>query len=530
MPNPSQNLSSILAKSQPDSARGDSLEGVAITDGENQPIENSSAVVNHQIQVETEANDWFYGTEELLDALPKLWTRSLLYFLVGFTTIILPWSMLTKIDETGSARGRLEPQGATYQLGIPVPGTVKAVNVQEGAIVKAGQVLLELDSDVLEQELQQRKTQLQGLSDRQAQLKLLKNQLMLAINIQEQQNQAQELEKMSQVHQAHQNLDARRNVYNLQKLERQALVDQARQNINSAQTTEELVKSRFQTDVAEVARYRQLFDQGAIPQIQLVQLQKTAEESQRLHLQAQSDVTLAQLRLKEETSRYQATVNQALAEIEQAKLRLQEQQGSYQSVVQSGKLALLRSQEQLKDMDSQITTLETEIAQTKSQIQSLHIQLQQRVVRSPIDGIVFHLPVTKPGPVVEPGQIIAQIAPQDSKLILKAQIPSQHSGFLQEGMPVKIKFDAYPYQDYGVISGRVTWIAPNSRVQSHNQGSINTYDLDITLDQLYVEAANQRVNLTPGQTATAEVVIRQRRVIDFILDPFKKLQQGGLEL
>ena len=515
MPNPYQHLSSVLTTPKPD---------------QNHQVDNSSPVVDEQTPLETEANDWFYGTEELLDALPKVWTRSMLYFLVVFTAIILPWSMLTKIDETGSARGRLEPKGATNQLGIPVPGTVTAVNVQEGAMVKAGQVLLELDSDVLEKELQQRQTQLQGLSDRQAQLQLLKNQLMLAINIQDQQNQAQKLEKISQVNQAQQNLDARQSGYKLQKLERQALVEQAQQNINSAQTAEQLVKSRFNTDIAEVARYRQLFDQGAIPQIQLVELEKTAEDSQRLYLQAQSDVTQAQLRLKEEMSRYQATMSQIVADIEQAKLRLQEQQSSYKIVVQAGKLALLRSQEQLKDMETQISALKSEIAQTKSQIESLQIQIKQRVVRSPIDGIIFEMPIRKPGPVVEPGQIIAQIAPQDSKLILKAQIPSQHSGFLKLGMPVKIKFDAYPYQDYGVIEGRVTWISPNSRVQSHNQGNIDTYDLDITLNQPYVQVGNQRVSLTPGQTATAEVVIRQRRVIDFILDPFKKLQEGGLEI
>ncbi|TVP62737.1 MAG: HlyD family efflux transporter periplasmic adaptor subunit [Nodularia sp. (in: Bacteria)] len=514
MPNPTPNLSSVLAKPQQD---------------QNNQVENSSAVVD-QTQVEKESNDWFYGTEELLDALPRLWTRSMLYFLLVFASIILPWSMLTKIDETGSARGRLEPKGATHQLGIPVPGSVKAVNVQEGAMVKAGQVLLELDSDVLEQDLQQRQTQLQGLSDRLAQQKLLKNQLMLAINIQEQQNQAQELEKMSQVNQARQNLDARRSSSNLQRLERQALVEQARQNINSTKTAEKLVNSRFNRDVAEVGRYRELYEQGAIPQIQLVELEKTAEESQRLHLQAQSEVTQAQLRLEEETSRYQATVGQVDADIEQAQLRLQEQESSFESVVQAGKLAVLRSQEQLKDMESQIGSLESEIAQTKSQIQSLQIQLKQRIVRSPIDGIVFELPISKPGPVVDPGQIVAQIAPENSTLILKAQIPSQNSGFLEEGMPVKIKFDAYPYQDYGVMEGRVSWIAPNSRVQSSNQGSIDTFDLDITLDKPYVQAANQRVALTPGQTATAEVVIRQRRVIDFILDPFKKLQEGGLEL
>jgi hemolysin D len=513
MPNPSQNLSSVLAQPQQD-----------------HQVENSIAVIDGETERQNQANDWFYGTEELLDALPKVWTRSMLYFLVGFTAIILPWSMLTKIDETGTARGRLEPKGATHQLGIPVPGKVRAVNVQEGSVVTAGQVLLELDADVVEKELQQRQAQLQGLSDRQAQLQLLKNQLMLAINIQEQQNQAQQLEKMSQVNQARQHLDARQNAYNLQRLERQALVEQARQNINAAQTSEQLIQSRFNRDVAEVARYRDLFEQGAIPQIQVVELERTAEESQRLHLQAQSEVTQAQLRLREETSRYQATMNQVLADIKQAKLRLQEQESSYQNVAQAGKLALLRSQEQLKDMQNQISTLESEITQTNSQIASLEIQLQQRIVRSPIDGIVFELPVRRPGPVVEPGQIVAQVAPKNSQLILKAQIPSEQSGFLEEGMPVKIKFDAYPYQDYGVMEGRVNWIAPNSRVHSTQQGNIDTFELDITLEQAYVQAGNQRVALIPGQTATAEVVIRQRRVIDFILDPFKRLQQGGLRL
>ena len=42
--------------------------------------------------------------------------------------------------------------------------------------------------------------------------------------------------------------------------------------------------------------------------------------------------------------------------------------------------------------------------------------------------------------------------------------------------------------------------------------------------------ANQCIPLRPGDTVTAEVVVRQRRIIDFVLDPFKKLQKGGLQL
>jgi hemolysin D len=50
--------------------------------------------------------------------------------------------------------------------------------------------------------------------------------------------------------------------------------------------------------------------------------------------------------------------------------------------------------------------------------------------------------------------------------------------------------------------------------------------MEISLNQ----SDPKRIPLTPGQTATAEVIVRQRRLIDFILDPFKQLQKGGFDL
>ncbi|PLZ19175.1 hypothetical protein CBP29_19335, partial [Fischerella thermalis WC341] len=57
--------------------------------------------------------------------------------------------------------------------------------------------------------------------------------------------------------------------------------------------------------------------------------------------------------------------------------------------------------------------------------------------------------------------------------------------------------------------------------------------LNIALNQQYLQNGNQRILLNPGQTATAEVIIRQirqRRVIDFVLDPFQRLRKDGLKL
>ena len=63
------------------------------------PVESHTIISNQTLN---KTKDWFYGTEELLDALPKAWTRSMLYLLVSFAAIILPWAMFTKVDETGS--------------------------------------------------------------------------------------------------------------------------------------------------------------------------------------------------------------------------------------------------------------------------------------------------------------------------------------------------------------------------------------------------------------------------------------------
>ncbi|GJD20611.1 secretion protein HlyD family protein [Rivularia sp. IAM M-261] len=486
--------------------------------------------IRDPVETFDDSKDLFHGSEELLDALPRVWTRSLLYVLLGFGVLFLPWSMYSKVDETGSARGRVEPKGATQKLDSEVGGTVKAVKVKEGENVLAGQVLLELDSEILRTQIEETEAKLSGLQNQRAQLHILKNQIQLTINVTQQQNKSQESEKLSQINQAKQNLDAKQSTYNLQKLEKQALVNQVEQQIMVTLNDQEASKNRLSIDSKQVERFNNLVKDGAVSAMQIDQLKKEAQESKRIYQKSLSDFKQAQLRLGEEKSRYQTTVRQLESDIKQAFLRLQEVQDSYSSLQKNGKLAVLKNEQQLKDLQAQITANQSAIAQTASQMTSLKLQLQQRIVRSPVNGIIFELPFSKPGTVVQPGQRVAQIAPKNVAYILKASMPSQDSGFLKVGMPVKIKFDAYPFQDYGIVPGKVARISPDSKVIQAPGGTIETYDLEIALEQQYVQNGNKRIPLTAGQTATAEVIIRQRRVIDFVLDPFKKLQKGGLEM
>ena len=262
----------------------------------------------------------------------------------------------------------------------------------------------------------------------------------------------------------------------------------------------------------------------------LVEVQQQANSSSNELIQSEGAVQDAEKLWQGQRKTYQKLQQQLQAEQMQSQLRLKEQTGNQQSLEQGGELTLSKSQQQLDDLLAQLSTLKSEIVQTQKQIQSLTLQLEQRVVRSPANGVIFQLPVKKAQTFVQPGQVVAQIAPQGLPLILKAQASSQQSGQMRVGMPVKLKFDAYPFQDYGVVPGNLRWISPDSKTVEMGQGQAEVFELEITLDQTYIENADRRIQLTPGQSATAETIIRQRRIVDFILDPFRQLQKGGLKL
>ncbi|MEW5858164.1 MAG: HlyD family efflux transporter periplasmic adaptor subunit [Cyanobacteriota bacterium] len=475
-------------------------------------------------------DDWSDVTKELLDSLPPVWTRGILYFLFSFAFITLPWAMLFEVDETGTAKGRLEPKGKTVKLDTAVAGTVAEIPVKEGQTVKPEEPVMILNSQLVNAELSQANDKFEGQSSRLSQLNFLKNQLAVTLATQQQQNQAQELEKQAQIEQARQNFIALRNSYELQKEEKLAQVNQARQTFEHTRTANKLAERTLASSQREVERYRYLWQEGAVAEINVVEKLDLAKEKQKLYEQSKSDIEQYKLRWGEQQSSYARTIRQAMADIEQAYLRLKEQERSYQSLIHSGKLAVLKSEEQLKNVETEVTTLKAEISQSKEQIKALKLQLAQRVLKSPIAGKVFRLPIERPGSVVQPGTMVAEIAPEGSPLVVRAQMATTESGSLQKGLPVKLKFDAYPFQDYGVVEGKLVEISPTTTEVDTPNGKVAAYNLEVALNQECISTGDKCVPLRPGDTATAEVIVRQRRIIDFLLDPFKQLQQGGLKL
>jgi hemolysin D len=527
--------------------------------------------------------DWSNSAKEFIDMVPLPWTRGLLYILLAFLAISIPWACLYRMDEIGMARGRLESKGNTIKREADIEGSVAVlkVHVKKGDTVKAGQTIMELDAKNVREQIAQNQLKLDGEQQRLNQLALMKNQVGLGTTAQQQQNQAQLLEKQSQIaqalasistlsvssrnqlaekltqlHQAKQTLIDRQSSYNLQKAEKFTQVRQAMQSVVDNQTTYLLTQNRLKDAQNEVLRYHQLYQTGAITEVKTKEIDSIAQEKrqlftqsvaslqqaklrvkeqqenyQKLLQQAQADIAQAKLRVKEQEENYQRISAQTQADIDQSKLRHIEQQRSSQSLIKVGNIAVLKTDQQLKEIDSQIVTLKAEIDRDRAQHKFLTRQLSRYIIKANSDGTIFELPIDREGAVVQPKQLIAEIASNVNGLVFKGEIAATQSESLRSTntqKDVKLKFDEFPFESYDVIKGKLTWIAPNSKLTPVAQGTpIASYDIEVKLGQSCVKHEGNCIPFKSGQPATAEIVIRNRRVIDFILDPFTKLRNGN---
>jgi HlyD family secretion protein len=224
--------------------------------------------------------------------------------------------------------------------------------------------------------------------------------------------------------------------------------------------------------------------------------------------------------LKAEIIQNQGDLLIANQEAERAQAELEAQQSEAEKIH-------IEALQKIQQLDVELTQLQSKISETQNLLVSAQAKLEYKYLRAPVKGTVLSLELKNTGEVLEPGQTVAEIAPDGVDLVVSATLPNQEAGFVEVGMPVQVKLDAYPYQDYGVIPGRVTNISADA--QEHEQlGEV--YHLEIKLEKDHITENRQIIPFKAGQTVTADIVIRNRRIIDVLLDPLKQIQQDGIDL
>jgi hemolysin D len=167
-----------------------------------------------------------------------------------------------------------------------------------------------------------------------------------------------------------------------------------------------------------------------------------------------------------------------------------------------------------------IRQLQTEMADLRSKLIELNVNIRYQALTSPVDGVVFELKPKAKGFVGQSSEPVLKVVPND-KLEARVEVPSTDIGFVSVNRPADISIDSFPSTDFGVIKGRVRKIASDS-LPPDQLKNFYRVPVDIALDAQTLKLKDgTTLPLQVGMSITANVKLRKVTYLQLLLSDFK---------
>ena len=147
-------------------------------------------------------------------------------------------------------------------------------------------------------------------------------------------------------------------------------------------------------------------------------------------------------------------------------------------------------------------------------------------ITAPCAGTVLRMRVNNAGAVVQPGETLGELACSGSPLQAEMRLPQSGVAFVRPGQGVKLLYDAFPYQRYGVRFGTVRWVGP---ISSANADSAGGFRALVEVDTTPVRVRGEQRPLMVGMGGRADVVIGRRSLASFAFEPLRQLKESFAE-
>ncbi|WP_157795305.1 HlyD family efflux transporter periplasmic adaptor subunit [Xanthomonas vasicola] len=278
-----------------------------------------------------------------------------------------------------------------------------------------------------------------------------------------------------------------------------------------------------------------------------------AFESQRRLLKGKIDSLTSQLRHMES----QAALRRQYAEINQQLLKKMEplKGTGYISTVQliQQRGALLEQQtelgalgaqdlvtrQQLEEVRSELAQLPLNVSIKRNAIRSKLAEVEQTlvqnearrayVIRAPRDGFISAVMIEE-GQAVQRGQPVITEMPGNSEMQAQLFVSSRRVGFIRLGSSVLLRLQAFPYQDFGQARGKVCEISHSAlspddvRRLTGRQFDEPQYLIKVSLNSGSIGQMDYNKLLLPGMVVEASIMLRERRLIEWLFEPIKDLK------
>ncbi len=405
----------------------------------------------------------------------------------------VPVAAVLKYKTTVQAQSTVRPAGELRLVQAATQGKIQEIRVKSGQKVKRGDVIATIDrSNWLTKQ-----NQLQnGIKQQQLQLRQFNAQLGTFDG----QIVAENARNQAMVTAAQAELAGSRR--NLQDKQTKSITELEELQAKLRSTTAALSVAR-----AKAARYQSIEQKSAISKNQV-------EEAQLAVKQLAQELAVNQASLK----RGRAALDPSQAEVTISERRIAQEQNS-------GQAALARLDREQKVLIQQQIGAQKQLQQDLLELQQVKVELQKTIVTATADGVIAQLKLRNRDQTVQPGQEIAQIAPSNTPLEIRAAVVPSDVGKLKTGQTVQMRVSACPYTDYGTINGRVSQISqdtlktPTGDPAAASEASRTPafYEVTIKPDNLTLGKEKNQCSLQLGMEGRADIVTKEESVLTFLL-------------
>ena len=409
----------------------------------------------------------------------------LLLIIVTLVLVVLLWASITELDNVVRGSGKTVSEAQNQLVQSSEPGVIRKRYVEEGDLVSKGDLLFDIDPVDAKAQLNQAQKRSAALLIKQIRLKaeVSNSTPNFQQNLVETAPSSFSTE-LALFNARRSDLDATSAILTQREIQKMNEIQELRIQYETAQNGLRLIR-------LEVETIEPLVKNGLAPETRLIELRR--DEAAMLG-QANSA---------------ESNQNRVLSGLEEIKEQLKAEQQAY-----------------ITSALTDLSALEGEISEISSIIPALESRVERTSIRAPLDGVINQLNYVTADAYVRTGEILLEMVPTGSDLIVETQIDPKDIGEIVVGQDVKISLTAYDASRYGRIDGKVSSISADAI--SDQQTGVQYYLVDVNINGALYESDGSEVTILPGMVASIDVLSGKRTVLDYFWDPISKTQAKAL--
>ncbi len=417
-------------------------------------------------------------------ARPQTWAKHTSVALCALVAGFIGWAATSKIEEITRGEGKVIPASRIQLVQNLEGGIVRRIATHEGALVQAGDILVNIDTTGSGSSLDERREKNYGLQAIVARLTAQAERQPLALP------EELERERPKLAHEQRElylnrtrEVEAALGAFDLQAAQRRQEIEEVRAKI--ANLTRALEIANEEMDLT-----RPLVQRGAAARVELIRLEARANETQGL-LQA-SILALPR-------------IENALSEVETKRRE--------------------KEQNEKAEVRQQLAEARVQLAAIEQSSKADADRVDRADIRAPVTGLVKTLHVSTLGQIIKPGMDIVEIVPMNDALVVEARVRPQDIAFLRPDLNAVVRLTAYDYTTYGTLKAKVEHIGADSITSEKGE---TYYLVRARTDRANLEKDGRILPILPGMVANVDILTGEKTVLSYLIRPLSRLRSEAL--